>query len=244
MRSSLTILLLQARTQDDPARQEEVQSFAARAGVEPRQIVPHDLLHEPPSLTKVRAHDVLMIGGSGDFYVTKENLPCFSALMDALADVVSVGHPTFASCFGFQLLVKALGGELVHDPAAMEVGTFEVQLTPEGQADELLGCMSATFLAQVGRKDRATRLPTTTLHLASSALCPFHAFRIPGKPIWATQFHPELTVEENRQRFLRYREGYTPFLASDELDAILNGRFRDSPETKQLIPRFLALVLD
>ncbi len=242
MRTPISTLLLQARTATDPARAEEVRSFAERAGRNRCRIVPHDLLQGPPTLSDVRKHDALMVGGSGDFYVTKENLPSFRALLDVLADVVGIGHPTFASCFGFHLLVRALGGSLVHDPPAMEVGTFEIQLTGDGRADDLLGCLSPTFLAQVGRKDRATRLPATVLHLASSERCPYHALRIPDQPIWATQFHPELTGDENRLRFLRYRDGYAPLLGSGDVEAMLNGRFRESPETHQLIPRFLDLV--
>ncbi len=242
MTRSLKILLLQARNADDLVRDEEIESFASKAGIDRRQITPHDLLTGPPSLADVQKHDALMVGGSGDFYVTKGNLPRFSTLLDVLAEVVDRGHPTFASCFGFQLLVKALGGELIHDPSGMEVGTFEIRLTEDGRSDELVGSMQPTFFAQVGRKDRATRLPQNVLHLASSDRCPYHALRVPGHPIWATQFHPELTKEENRLRFLRYQEGYAPLLSRSERVALLDGRFRESPETHQLIPRFLSLV--
>ena len=51
-----------------------------------------------------------MVGGSGDYYVSKANLPHFEETLEVLQAVVSVGHPTFASCFGFQLMVRALGG--------------------------------------------------------------------------------------------------------------------------------------
>ncbi len=76
------ILLLQARNHGDPAKSEERQSFAAKAGLDIEQIVPYDLLSGPPSLPKVRSCDALMVGGSGDYYVTKQNLPKFAALME------------------------------------------------------------------------------------------------------------------------------------------------------------------
>jgi GMP synthase (glutamine-hydrolysing) len=235
------ILLLQARTPDDPARHDEVRSFALKAGLPEDRFVPQDLLGGPPSLRMVRRFDALMVGGSGDFYVTKGDLPEFAKLLDVLADVVDTGHPTFASCFGFHLLVRALGGELAHDPDATEVGTFQVSLTDAGRHDELFGSLSERFYAQVGRKDRATMLPPSVLHLASSERCPYHALRAPKRPIWATQFHPELDVHENRQRFLRYLKGYAPHLDGAPTE-VLNGRFRASPETEHLIPRFLRLV--
>jgi GMP synthase (glutamine-hydrolysing) len=238
---SLRILLLQAREPDDLARIEERQSFAEKAGLEVEQIIPHDLLTEIPSLSKVLSFDALMVGGSGDYYVSKQNLPDFWALMDLLREVVACGHPTFASCFGFQLMVRALDGEIIHDLANMEVGTYTITLTEAGQQDELLGSLPRQFLAQLGRKDRAARLPDGCTHLAFSKRAPFQAFRIPGKPIWATQFHPELSGEENRLRFYRYQAGYGHVMSQEEQENILT-RFRESTETMTLISRFLELI--
>ncbi len=197
------ILLLQAPNHGDLAKSEERQSFAEKAGLDIEQIVPHDLLSGPPSLQKVGRYDALMVGGSGDYYVSKQNLPGFAGLMELLREVVARGQPTFASCFGFQLLVKALGGEIIYDAAETEVGTYQLALTQAGQQDELLGPLPRQFLAQLGRKDRASRLPEESVHLASSERCPFQALRISGKPIWATQFHPELSGEENLARVQR-----------------------------------------
>ena len=123
------ILLLQARHADDAARYEERTSFAQAAGVAETQIIPFDLLTEKLTLADVRRYDALMIGGSGDYYVSKGNLPNFQLVLDILAEVVTLGQPTFASCFGFQLLVKALGGEIAYAPEHTEVGTFPVTLT-------------------------------------------------------------------------------------------------------------------
>jgi GMP synthase (glutamine-hydrolysing) len=238
---TLKILLLQARNHGDLAKTEERQSFAERAGLDLEQIVPHDLLSGPPTLRQVLQHDAMMVGGSGDYYVSKGNLPGFQQVLDLLQEVVARGHPTFASCFGFQLMAKALGGEIIFDPATMEVGTYELTLTEAGQQDELLGRLPPQFMAQLGRKDRASRIPAGYLHLASSERAPFQAFRIPGQPIWATQFHPELTGEDNRLRFDRYRQGYGSVMSEAEQQLTLS-RFRESPETETLIARFLALV--
>lgn len=238
---TLKILLLQARNHGDLAKSEERQSFAKRAGLDLEQIVPHDLLTGPPPVVQVLRHDAVMVGGSGDYYVSKENLPRFEEVLDLLREVVERGHPTFASCFGFQLLVRALGGQIIFDPANMEVGTYELTLTEAGRHDELLGSLPPLFMAQLGRKDRAAAMPAGSVHLASSERAPFQALRIPGQPIWATQFHPELTGEENRLRFDRYRQGYGTVMSEAEQQLTLS-RFRASPETETLIARFLALV--
>ncbi len=238
---NIKILLLQARHADDAARLEERASFAHIAGIDESQIIPYDLLANTPSLTEIRRYDALMVGGSGDYYVSKGNLPNFQAVLDVLAEVAAVGHPLFASCFGFQLLVQALGGEIIYDPEHMEVGTFNVWLTADGRSDDLFHYLPDIFRAQLGRKDRASHLPEGVLHLASSKNAPFQAFRVPGQPIWATQFHPELTKETNLARFRRYMKGYASVLAPQEVQAMFD-QFDESPEANQLIRHFIQLV--
>lgn len=205
------------------------------------QIVPHDLLSGPPSMTTIRGHDAVMVGGSGDYYVSKRTLPHFPAQLDLLAEVAEQGFPMFASCFGFQILVEALGGQIIHDPENVEVGTYEVDLTESGRRDPLLGALPPRFAAQLGRKDRAERLPDGVVHLASSERSPYQSFRIPRRPIWATQFHPELNLESNRLRFERYLKGYSEHMSESERQQA-RARFRDSPHTREILPSFLRLV--
>ena len=240
---NLRILLLQARHIDDLARHEERQSFADRAGLDLEQIVPFDLLKNTPTLADIRRYDALMVGGSGAYSVSQNNLPNQFAVMATLAEVVTVGHPTFASCYGFHLMVQALGGQIVHDPDCTEVGAFELTPSAHGRADELFGYLPDSFMAQLGHKDRASRLPAGVLNLAASAKAPYQALRIPGKPIWATQFHPELTVEDNLLRFSRYKDVYARLYDPQELKALVDG-FLPSPETEELIPRFISTVFD
>ncbi len=238
---ALRILLLQARDEDDPMKEEEVLSFAEKASLTPEQFDQHDLLSGPPELAYVLDHDALMVGGSGDYYVSKRNLPAFDEQLDVLAEVVAAGHPTFASCFGFQLLTVALGGEIIYDPDSTEVGTYELELTDEGRKDELLGALPARFMAQLGRKDRAARLPEGLTNLASSERNPHQAFRVPHQPVWATQFHPELDAKTNKDRFMRYLDGYAMHMTAEEKRIALD-RYRESPETAGLLPAFLRLV--
>ena len=238
---ALRILLLQARDEDDPMREEEVLSFAEKSGLTPEQFDQHDLIGGPPDLAEVLARDAMMVGGSGDYYVSKRNLPAFDELLEVLAEVVAAGQPTFASCFGFQLLTVALGGEIVHDSAATEVGTYELELTEAGRKDELLGHLPPRFLAQLGRKDRAARLPAGVRNLAASERCPYQAFRVPGQPVWATQFHPELDARTNKDRFMRYLDGYSMHMTPEEKRTALQ-RYHESPEASRLLPAFLRLL--
>ncbi len=215
--------------------------FVEGCGLPAENVVTYDLCSGPPSLAWVRGFDALMVGGSGDYYVSKANLPHFAGLLDLLRDVVEAGLPMFASCFGYQSLVEALGGEIVFDPANTEVGTFELELTAEGRADELFGVLPPKFNAQMGHKDPADSHPEGIPNLASSEASPFQALRVPNKPIWASQFHPELDRTANEDRYRHYLEGYASHVSAEELEAGLE-RFRESPEASGLLRRFVELV--
>ncbi len=238
---SLRFLLLQARESDDPMLGRERRSFAEHLGVEEERVVPRNVLDGPVAAADLGRADALLIGGSGEYYVSKDHLPNAESVYDLLREVALRGHPTFASCFGFQLMVRALGGEVIHDPESIEVGTHELELTPEGLADPLLGQLPERFAAQLGRKDRALSMPPGVPNLATSERNPHQALRLPGRPVWATQFHPELTAEENRVRFERYLDHYGAQLTAAERAAALE-RFQPSPEANTLLRRFVRLV--
>ena len=240
---SIRILLLQARRHDDPARFEELESFARHCGLLADNFTPWNLLDGVPGDAELSRHDAVMVGGSGDFYVSKGNLPNFRATLALLSQIVDARKPMFASCFGFQCLVEALGGDIVHDPDNTEVGTYELRITDHGRDDPLFGHLPETFHAQMGRKDRAAQLPHGLPNLASSERCPYQALRIPDAPIWASQFHPELDRERNLGRFMRYLDGYAAQMNADEIEAA-KCRFTDSPHTEPLLRRFVELVFD
>ena len=116
-----------------------------------------------------------------------------------------------------------------------------LELTDAGLEDPLIGELPASFLAQEGHKDRVTRNPEGIPNLAGSTLSPRQAFRVPGQPIWATQFHPELDRTANLCRFDHYVAGYARHMDEGAQHAA-RARFQESPETSKLLPRFLELV--
>ena len=239
--SETKILLLQARHSGDTAIDNEKASFARAAGLAVEQVRSHSLLQGPPALGLIRDHQAMMIGGAGEFLVSKADLPKLDATLERLAETAEIGQPMFASCFGFQMLVKALGGDIIFDQANMEAGTYDLTLTAAGQNDPLFGPLPSTFKAQLGRKDRAAQLPDSLQHLAGSQSAPFQAVRVEGKPIWATQFHPELTGAENLARYRGYLEEYAAHMTSQEIRDSL-ARFGESPDTIHLIGRFMAWI--
>ena len=233
----LRFTLLQARNAGDPARGDEWRSFAARLGVRPQQVRQVDILSDPLDDRVMEGTDVLLVGGAGEYSLVHPTAEV-EGLATFLTGAVSGPVPIFASCFGYHALAVGLGGEVVADADPAEVGSYDLELTAEGEADELFGGLPRTFVAQLGHKDRVSRLPDGVVPLARSPLCPYQAFRLPGRPIYATQFHPELDWRDNRQRFLGYMDTYGKLFGEEEARRKLDSH-RPSEEANALMRRFV-----
>ncbi|MCA9569990.1 MAG: type 1 glutamine amidotransferase, partial [Myxococcales bacterium] len=173
-----TYRLLQARTPGDPVRDEERGSFAARLGVPVSDVLPYDCLSRRTDAREVAdGVDAVLVGGSGKFSIFDPE-PWLPAFIDALGALADDQVPMFASCFGFQGLVMALGGRVERDEDNAEVGTYALDVTGASADDPVFRGMPARFNAQLGHKDRATVLPEACVLLASSPRCPYQAFRV------------------------------------------------------------------
>ena len=238
-------LLLQSRDVTDPVRDLEVTGFAATLGVARDAIAVVDLLARAPRADEVAAVGAVLLGGSGNYSVL-DPFPWIGRAVAALRDVVlQAGHPTFASCFGFQLLPMALGGTMVRDPANRELGSIDVTRTPEADRDPLFGPLPRTFVAQAGHTDRADGTPPGTVVLATTAVGPVQAFRVVGAPVWATQFHPEIDQRSFAARWLAYAEKYPPAdlpRGAAMSDAPFLKTLRPSPHASAILRRFALLV--
>ena len=201
--TELRFLLMQIRNADDPMRQQEVDCFTRALGCLRSQITIFDLLSGAPTEEALHAVDIVLIGGSGDYSVVAGGAWLEEALV-AMRRLVDLSIPTFASCWGFQAVTRALGGRVVTDLDRAEVGTHVLHLTDAGQADPLFCQLGPTFLAQQGHQDIVDELPPEAVLLASSERVKNQAFRIAGRPIYCTQFHPELDRQALLTRVRRY----------------------------------------
>ncbi len=238
------ILLLQARAADDPMAAHELNCVVTLSGLAESCFDVFDLTtrtdhHE---VVKSRDWDAVVIGGSGDYYISKRDLPEYWRFMELLRALVASEVPLLAICYGFHALVDALGGEVVHDPPSTEVGTYEMVLTSAGKKDPLLGTMPEAFAAQMGHKDKAIRLPPKAINLCYSDACEYQGFKLDAKSIWAVQFHPELTMETNLHRFDHYNEGYARHFDEAQRQRARAG-FGPSVEANELLARFFALTI-
>jgi len=231
----LRYLLFQVRRPDDPMREQEIRCFAKSLNCTTSQIEVLDLIREVPTAGRLGGADVVLMGGSGDYSVA-EGGPWLQDALDAMRQLYDTGKPTFASCWGFQALARALGGEVVTDPARAEVGTFEIRLTEAGRTDPVLGPLGERFLAQLGHQDIVTHLPPGATLLATSERGVNQAFTFPGKPIYCTQFHPELdraALFERATHYPHYVERVVG-VSLDEFAVMLH----ESPLASLLLGRF------
>ena len=138
-------------------------------------------------------------------------------------------------------MAQALGGTVVTDRDRAEVGTAWVELTHDGEADPVFGPLGKRFRVPIGHEDVVTQIPKSARLLASSDLVENQAFVFLDKPIYATQFHPELNRADLVARLTKYTE-YLPLTGHKSIK-----EFEDStpetPESESILPRFLKEVL-
>ena len=243
MLNNVRYLLLQARNADDPMREHEVRCFARALRCPPAQIQAVDLLTMSPSPDEFHGVDIVLLGGSGDYSVAKGG-SWLDPAMDAMRKLHELAKPTFASCWGFQAMAQALGGTVVTDASRAEVGTLQVRLTAAGRDDPIFGPLATageTFPAQMGHQDIVDRLPPDAVCLATSDLSPNQAYRFVGKPIYCTQFHPELTLGALLDRLRTYPQ-YVEQIAGVPYDAFV-ATCTESIETQDLLPRFVEGII-
>ena len=188
-------LLLQVRDKDDPMRRHEQAAFARTLGVTHSSIKLHNLLAKGVRREQLEACDIVLVGGSGDYSASAEGR-WLERAFDALRLIHETSKPTFATCWGFQAFARAMGGEVVSDVKWAEVGTQRLYLTEAGQADPIFGSLPQRFFGQMGHEDHVVELPPSAQLLASSTFVTNQAYRFEDRPIYCTQFHPELNRDD------------------------------------------------
>ncbi|MCM1983353.1 type 1 glutamine amidotransferase [Lyngbya confervoides] len=240
-RRDLKILLLQVR-EDPETRAEEFQEFVLYGQLLAHQITVLDAFATPHfSADLLVGYDALFVGGSSDASVLKPEIYQFiNPALALLAYAVEYAVPVFASCFGFQLLVVALGGTVIRDRPNMEMGVYPLFLTGAAKLDPLLQDLPQPFWAISGHQERASLLPPGLINLAYSERCPYHAIKVVGKPIYGFQFHPEVNPQDLRSRLERYCDRYLESAAQTQQ---ILATLRETPEANQLIGKFVDRIL-
>jgi GMP synthase (glutamine-hydrolysing) len=232
---------------------QEVRCFARMLDCELSAIDVFDLLSVAPTIEQLKKPDMLLLGGSGHYSAAEEpSNPSepgrprprvqawLNRALDAMREIHHLAKPTFASCWGFQAMARAMGGRCIKDLRNAEVGTIKLSLTDAGRNDPLFNQLPPTFTAQAGHEDHVVELPPDAMLLASSASVPEQAFRFAGRPIYCTQFHPELDRHAMLERVMAYPE-YVARIARVPFDDFVHS-VQETPEANSLLRRYVELI--
>jgi GMP synthase (glutamine-hydrolysing) len=167
----------------------------AAAGVfaEPALAAGHELVewlpHEEPA-PEADGFEASFVFG-GEMNVDEEDAhPWLREEKRVIAQLIERGTPLLGVCLGSQLVAEAAGA-VVRRADEPEIGWYEVALTAEGEADELLGVLPGRF-DSFQYHHYEWLLPPGAVALARSELA-LQAFRLGERPAWGVQFHPEVT---------------------------------------------------
>lgn len=239
----IRILLLQARSTADMEIQ-ELECFVERTRLDEENFVCMNVARAPLFDEPLSGMDAFMIGGAGEFSaVPGTDYAWMEGILDLIREAVDMRMPVFGSCWGHQLIARALGGRVEHDADLAELGCHRIILSEEGRKDPLLRSFPDSFLANMGHHDRVTRLPESAIDLARSDTQPHEAFRIADLPVYGTQFHSELNAHRERERLIRYRPYYMEQLGTEqEFEAVL-ASLAETTEVDHLLADFVEMYV-
>ena len=232
----LRYLLLQARRPEDPMRQQERACFQRALHCSADQLDTWDLIPENTGSPRWQNYDMILLGGSGDYSVVTGG-PWLARVLETTHELYQRAIPTFASCWGFQLISKALGGEVITNLDQAELGTVDLTLTAAGASDPVFGSLPPQFQAQMGHQDIVTRLPSGATLLASTERVQHEAFCFADQGWYCTQFHPELQLSDLVERLTEYTE-YVERIAGIPLQEFLS-TCQETPQANSLLARFV-----
>ena len=239
-RSDLRVLLLQIRDLEK-VREEEHCSFADYSGLRRDQIEILNVFDTPHFTPDVlEGYDALFVGGASEASVSQPDVyPFIGSGCALLQAAIELDLPVFASCFGFQLVVVALHGDIHYTPDDFEMGTVPITLAEAAKGDPIFRDVPDGFLAVSVHKEKSLHPPPGCELLAYTDAC-CHAFRVKGKPFWAFQFHPEVDRARLVERLTIFKDQYAENDA--HLEEALSGA-QETPVANDLVRKFVDRVL-
>jgi GMP synthase-like glutamine amidotransferase len=184
-RAGATALVVQHTERGGPGRWRE---WLAEGGLA-CEVVRGYAGEELPSALRPRYAALVVLGGG---YLPDDDVraPWLAGTRALAKEALGSGVPVFGICLGGQLLAQVAGGRVRADAGRPEFGSTEVALRQEAAGDPLFAGLPARPRAIENHVDAITELPPGAVWLASSADCPYQAFRV-GEAAWGVQFHPE-----------------------------------------------------
>lgn len=143
------------------------------------EIVRHDI-----SAEKLRAHKpngLILSGGPSSVY--EKGAPRCDP------DIFRLGVPVLGICYGMQLACDVLGGKVESAPSR-EYGRARVQVSSH---EGLLAGVPDQIDVWMSHGDQVSRVSSDFIPLANTKTCPIAAVKHKQLPVYAMQFHPEVT---------------------------------------------------
>lgn len=113
-------------------------------------------------------------------------------------EIVDFGVPILGVCYGMQLLVRMLGGEIERSESR-EFGPAEIEIMDGGG---LFSDVPSPAGVWMSHGDRVVNLPDGFVATARTGNAPVAAIRHEKKKIFGTQFHPEVAHTPNGGKML------------------------------------------
>ncbi len=120
----------------------------------------------------------------------------------APAGLLEAGIPILGICYGFQLLVRDLGGEVARTGTG-EYGAAALRRTESGPDGVLLAGLPEAQQVWMSHGDTAVRAPDGFTVTASTPGTPVAAAENPSRGWYGMQFHPEVMHTEHGMAMLR-----------------------------------------
>lgn len=233
-------LLIQIR-KDQKIKDQELKNFSTYSKISLSEFEILDVFANP-NLTDVRPeeYEAIFVGGASDASVLNPQKYTFVKPSEKfLLKALELNVPVFASCFGFQLALQALGANVIKDGKDFEMGTLEISLSTQAETDPVFKNTPNPFMAVTVHQEMVTELPEICERLAYTDRC-IHAFKVKGKRFWGFQFHPEVDKKSLVERLTFYKDQYTE--DDSHLDEIINAAC-ETPDSHRLIENFAREIL-
>ena len=181
-----------------------------------------------------------IIGGSGEIDISQiNNQPKAKTTIPILVQFAKLcidkDFPLFGICLGHQIIAHSLGSRILL--SNKEVGSKEIQLTKEGQNNDLFEKLPKNPIVYQAHKDNVETLPKGAKLLATGKVCKIQAFKV-GQNVYGTQFHAEMDKALYIERHELYAKLNPETGYSEKLSKIKAGT-KESKDGIRILSRFL-----
>ncbi|HUU50242.1 MAG TPA: glutamine-hydrolyzing GMP synthase [Nitrospinota bacterium] len=145
------------------------------------EIVPYDISSK--KVKKLKPKGIVFSGGPASIYLPK------SPVCDR--DIFNLDIPILGICYGIQLMVYLMGGE-VEGSKKREYGKIKLQVLDDSDLFYGLGNKSKSLTVWMSHGDKVTKIPKNFSIIAKTDNSPIAAVRDKKSRLYGLQFHPEV----------------------------------------------------